>query len=122
MRWNGQGTFYKDGHCVCYSGNNSHTHGVGFIVDKSLSKGIKGFIIISDRVKLTKLKLKHKTLCILQVYAPTADSEEAEILKFYEQMETALKNRKSNEMLIVMVDFNAKDGNKKMHPQAGAMD
>ena len=107
MRGKGQGIFYKDSHCVCYSGNNSHTHGVGFIVDKNLSSGIKGFMPISDRVAL-KLKLKHKTLCILQVYAHTADSEEAEILKFYEQMETALKNRKSNEMLIVMRDFNAK--------------
>ena len=84
MRWNDQGTFFKDGHCVCYSGNNSNTHGVGFMVDKSLGSGIKGFMPISDRVALMKLKLKHKTLCILPVYAPTADSEEAEILKFYD--------------------------------------
>ena len=119
MRWNAPGTFYEDELCVCYSGNNSQTHGMGFIVGKSLSSGIKGFMPISDRVALMKLKLKHKTLCILQVYAHTADSEEAEILKFYEQVETALKNRKSKEMLIVMGDFNANVGNKKNAPASG---
>ena len=56
---------------------------------------------------------------MIQVYAPTVDSEEAEILKFYEQMEAALKNRKSNEMLIVMGDFNAKIGNTKNAPASG---
>ena len=45
--------------------------------------------------------------------------EEAEITKFYEQMETALKNRKSNEILIVMGDFNAKVGKKKNASASG---
>ena len=43
MRWNGTGSFMKEGHTVLYSGNDKHSNGVGFIVDRSCSKIQKAF-------------------------------------------------------------------------------
>ena len=102
-----QGTIMKDGRNIFFSGKKSHTHCVGFIVEKSLNQNI------NDRVALLKLKVPLNALCILQVHAPTADADDTEIAEFYEQMDSALKHCKNNELLIVMGDFNAEVGDKK---------
>ena len=49
MRWNGNGSFKKDGHTVLYSGNNKHTNGIGFIVHHSLNNNITKTSACSSR-------------------------------------------------------------------------
>ena len=44
MRWNGNGSFRKDGHTILYSGNSKHTNGVGLLVHRSLSNKLKSFM------------------------------------------------------------------------------
>ena len=67
---------------------------------------------MSDRVLLTKLNAKPLNMNIIQVYAPTSSSSEEAVEKFYEDIETAKKQSKSQEVTIIMGDFNAKIGNK----------
>ena len=91
MRWNGTGSFMKEGHTVLYSGNDKHSNGVGFIVDRSCSKIIKGFFGISDRVAVLKIRTTHADMCLIQVYAPTSDFTEENLSQFYRQLAEAMK-------------------------------
>ena len=74
MRWNGNGSFKKDGHTFLYSGNNKHTNGVVFIAHRSLNNNITGFYGISDRIAPHKVSSRSIGMCLLQVYAPTSES------------------------------------------------
>ena len=69
-----------------------------------------GFWPISDRSILIKLEGKPFNISIIQVYAPTQDHGDEEIEAFYEEIEKAIKIVKSDEVLIVMGDWNAKVG------------
>ena len=52
-------------------------------------------------------------IAIIMVHAPTAQSTEEKIDNFYETLETAKYQCKSQEMIIIMGDLNAKVGNEQ---------
>lgn len=62
-----------------YSGDSSNRNCVGnsvvIILNKSLVRAGVGFMPISDRVALVKINAKLFNLNIIQVYAPTTESE-----------------------------------------------
>ena len=47
------------------------------------------------------------------MYAPTADKDDAGIEEFYENIETAMKQLKSQDIRLIMGDFNSKVGKGK---------
>ena len=59
---------------------------------------------------LVKLKGKHFDVNLIQVYVPTAQCVDEEIEKFYEDLELAKSKCKSQEIVIIMGDLNAKVG------------
>ena len=50
---------------------------------------------------------------IIQAYAPTADNSDEEHETFYNDLELAKSHFKSQEIVIVMGDFNAKVGGER---------
>ena len=60
-----------------------------------------------------KLAAKPFDISIIQVYAPTNECKTEEIESFYEQLEVTMKQVKSNEILIIAGDMNAKIGQGK---------
>ncbi|GFO14530.1 craniofacial development protein 2-like, partial [Plakobranchus ocellatus] len=56
---------------------------------------------------------------IIQVYAPTSDSEDVEVEKFYEEIEKAKGYLKSQDIITVMEDFNAKVGDERVEDVVG---
>ena len=101
MRWEGTGVIKNDGQTIIHSGNEAHTSGLGIILDQKTAKMFNGTWAISDRVLLDKVKNKHKDLSIIQVYAPTSSSTEAEIGRFYDELEIALKQCKFKELKLI---------------------
>lgn len=65
---------------------------------------------MSDRVAMLRLKASPRDINIIQVYAPTSESNEHEIHKFYSEIKQLLKMTKQNEINIIMGDLNAKIG------------
>ena len=59
---------------------------------------------------LIKIKGRPFNVCSIQAYASTVDSSEEDIEDFYGQVDQAKKQCKSQEILIIMGDFNAKGG------------
>ena len=110
MRWKGAGCITSDNYTIIYSGGHLHQRGVGIILDQKTSKAMKGFWTINDRVIIVKLRSTPFDIGIIQVYAPTADKDDTAVEEFYENVDEAMKQMKSQEIRIVMGDFNSKVG------------
>jgi len=108
VRWKHAGSFKTDDFTMLYSGGDQHERGVGVLLNKETSKVIKGFWAISDRIILVKLQGKPCDISIIQCYAPTSDYDDVAIANFYEQLDEAYKQCKSQAIIYVMGDFNAK--------------
>ena len=112
-RWKGSGKITKDKYTLIYSGGEDRSNGVGVMIKNTIAKSIVGYWAISDRVLLVKIKGKPFDINIIQVYAPTQGHTDEELEQFYEQVQKAIKSVKSDEVLFVMGDLNAKVGNEQ---------
>ena len=73
-------------------------------------KSYKGHLAVSNRIILLQLKSQKIAVDLIQVYAPAMDSNENAIQEFYKDLGATEKKCKSEEMLLVMSDWNAKIG------------
>lgn len=117
-RWTGSNLIKSAEHTLIFSGGNEHERGVGILL-KNESKSVKGYWPISDRVILVKMRSAPFDLNIIQVYAPTSASSEEDIEAFYDNLEKAKQQCKSQEIVIIMGDFNAKVGSKQVEDIVG---
>eukprot|EP00794_Sanderia_malayensis_P018471 gene18471-20322_t len=116
-RWKHTGDFQSDNYRIIYSGGERHEHGVGVILDKERAKCVMGHWELSDRVMLVKLRGNPFNINIIVVYAPTSESSGEATNEFYEILEKAKEQCKSQEVIIVMGDLNAKVGNDQIGGQ-----
>ena len=72
-----------------------------------------GFWAISDRVIMMKLEAKPFNINVMQVYAPTQDHDGEEIEQFYQEIQNGIKYAKSDEVICIMGDLNAKVGHER---------
>ncbi|GFN82481.1 tyrosine-protein kinase receptor [Plakobranchus ocellatus] len=101
---------------LIYTGGHTHERGVGILFDATTArkKGRRGRCPISDRVVAAKLVDKPLNIRIIQVYASTSDGEDVEVEKFYEDIEKAKGYLKSQDIIMLMGDFNANVGDEKV--------
>ncbi|GFO11393.1 craniofacial development protein 2-like protein [Plakobranchus ocellatus] len=104
---------------LIYSRGHTHERGVGILFDVTTAKSLWSLCPISDRVVVAKLVAKPLNLGIIQVYAPTSDSGDVEVEKFYKEIEKAKGYLKSQDIMIVMGDFSAKDGDERIEDVLG---
>ena len=105
IRWKGAGSFITDSFTIIYSGRDQHEKGVGMLLDKEISKYIKGFWAVSDRVLLVKLHGKPFNISFVQGYAPTAEYDDEAVTNFYEELDKAYKQCNSQDIIYVMGDL-----------------
>lgn len=113
IRWTDSGKITKDSHTMIYSGGKKHMKGVGIIMKDTIERSMIGYWAISERVIMMKLQSKPFNINIIQVYAPTQDYDDEEVEAFYEEIQVAIKNTKSDDILCIMGDLNAKVGKEK---------
>ena len=117
--WTDEGVIKKEGFSFIHSGGTTHQHGVGILIKNSLERHIMGYWPVSQRNILLKINAKPFNLAIIQTYAPTTSYEDEEVEEYYEEVEKCLKQVKSNEILLILGDFNAKVGKEKFKDIAG---
>ncbi|GFO43124.1 craniofacial development protein 2-like protein [Plakobranchus ocellatus] len=118
IRWTGAGSMELGSKTQIYSEGHTNEKGVDiFIV--TTAKSLEGWCSNSDKVVVAKLVPKSLNLKIIQVYAPTTDSEDVEVEKFYEEREKAKGYLKSQDIIIVMGDFSAKIGDERIEDVVG---
>ena len=58
-------------------------------------------------------------ITVIQVYGPTSNAEEAEVERFYEDLQDLLELTPKKDVLFIIGDWNAKVGSKETHGVTG---
>ena len=66
-----------------------------------------------DRMISVRLQGKPFNVTVIQVYAPTSNSEEAEVEWFYEDLQDLLELTPKKDVLFIIGDWNAKVGSQE---------
>ena len=89
------------------------------MVNKRVRNVGLGCNLKNDRMISVHFQGKPFNITVIQVYAPTSNSEEAEVEWFYEDRQDLLELTPQKDVLFIIVDWNAKVGSQKMHRVTG---
>ena len=94
------GEFNSDGHYIYYCGQESlRRNGVPIIVNKRIQNAVLGCNLKNDRMISVCFQGKLFDSKVIQVYAPTSNTEEAEVEWFYEDLQELLELTPPNHVL-----------------------
>ena len=80
------GKFNSDDHYIYYCGQESlRRNGVAIMVNKRVQNAVLG--CNHDRMISVHFQGKPFNITVIQVYAPTSNGEEAEVERFYEDLQ-----------------------------------
>ena len=89
LKWTGMGEFNSDDHYIYYCGQESlRRNGVATTVNKRVRNAVLGCNLKNDRMISVCLKGQPFHITVIQVYAPTSNTEEIEVEWFYETYKT----------------------------------
>ena len=99
----------ENGDLFHYKGETAGHKGVGFIIKKDIKHMVQDIVGITERIAVLKLDMKYCTITIIQTYAPTEASSDEELENFYNDLEQALNQHRSQKNFINR-DMNSKVG------------
>ena len=92
LKWTGMGEFNSDDHYIYYCGQESlRGNGVAIIIKKRVQNAVLGCILKNDRMTFVHFQSKLFNITVIQIYAPTTNTEEAEVKRFYDDLQDLLE-------------------------------
>ena len=92
LKWTGMGEFNSDDHYIYYCGQESlRRNGVAIMVNKRVRNAVLGCNLKNDRMISVHFQGIPFNITVIQVYAPTSKTEEAEVEWFYEDLQDLLE-------------------------------
>ena len=82
-------------------------NGVAVIVNKRVQNVVLGYSLKNDRMIFVRFQGKPFNIMVIQVCAPTSNAEEAEVERFYEDLQDVLDLTPPKICLFIMRDWNA---------------
>ena len=80
LKWTGMGEFNSDDHYIYYCGQESlRKNGVALRVNKRVQNAVLGYNLKNNRMISVHFQGKPFNITVIQVYAPTSNTEEAEV-------------------------------------------
>ena len=114
LKWIGMGEFNSDDYFICYCGQESlRRNGVAIIVNKRVRNAVLGCSLKNARMISVCFQDKPFTITVIQVYAPTNNTEEAEVEWIYEDLQDLLELTPKKDALFIIGDWNAKAGSQE---------
>ena len=111
----GMGEFNPDDHYILYCGQESlRRNGVANIVNKTVQNAVLGCNLKNDRIISVHFQGKPFNIAVIQVYAPTSSTEEAEVEWSYEDLQDLLELTPKKDALFIIGDWNAKVGSQEI--------
>ena len=92
LKWTGMGEFNSNDHYIYYCGQESlRRNGVAIMVNRRVQNAVLGCNLKSDRMISVCFQGKPFNIMVIQAYAPTSNAEEAEVERFYEDLQDFLE-------------------------------
>ena len=105
------GKFNSDDQYIYYCGQESlRRNGVALKVNKRDQNAVLWCRLKNDRMMLVCFQGKPFNVTVIQVYAPTTNSKEAEVQCFYEELQDLLELTPPKDVFFIIVDWNRKVG------------
>ena len=83
------------------------------MVNKRVQNAVLGCNLKSNRMISVRFRGKPLNITVIQVYAPTSNTEEAEVERFYEDLQELLELTPKEDVLFIIGDWNAKVGSQE---------
>ena len=81
--------------------------------NKRVWNAVLGCNLKNDRMISVRFQGKPFKITVIQVHAPTSNAEEAEVERFYEDLQDLLELTPKKDVLFIIGDWNAKVGNQE---------
>ena len=108
------GDFDSDEDYIYYCGQESlRRNGVAIMVNKKVRNVVLGCNLKNDRMISVRFQGKPSNITVIQVYAPTSNTEETEVERFYEDLQELLELTPQKDVLFIIGDWNAKVGSQE---------
>ena len=86
------GEFNSEDHYIYYCGQEYfRRNGVAIMVNKRVQNAVLGLNLKNDRIISVHFQGKPFTITVIRVYAPTSNAKEAEVERFYEDLQDLLE-------------------------------
>ena len=106
--------FNSDDDYINYCGQESlRRNGVANIVNGRVQNALLGCNVKNDRMISVHSQGKPFNIKVIQVYAPTSNAEEAEVERFYEDLQDLLERTPKKDVLFIIGDWYAKVGSQE---------
>ena len=89
------------------------------MVNKGVQNAVLGCNLKNDRMISVRLQGKPFNITVIQVYTLTSNAEEAEVERFYEDLQDLLELTPPKDLLFIIGDWNAKVGSQETPGVAG---
>ena len=86
---------------------------MGLVIEARVQNAVLGGNLKNDRLICVHFQGKQFKIMIIQDYAPTNNTEEAEVEQFYEDLQDLLGLTPKKDVLFIIGDWNAKVGSRK---------
>ena len=111
LKWTRMGKFNSDDHYIYYCGQESlRRNGVAIIVSKIVQNAVLACNLKNDRMNSVHFQGKSLKIMIIQVYALTNNTEEAEVGQFCEDLKKFLELTPQKDVFFIIGNWNAKVG------------
>ena len=105
LRWTGMGEFNSDDHYIYYCGQESlRRNGVAIMVNKRVRNAVLGCNFKNNGMISVCFQGKPFNITVIQAYAPTSNTEEAEVEQFYEDLQDFLELTPKKDVLFIIGD------------------
>ena len=120
LKWTGMGEFNSDDHFIYYCGQESlRRNGVAIMVNKTVQNAVLECNLKNNRMISVHFQGKPFSITVIQAYAPTSNTEEAEVEQFYEELQDLLELTPKKDVLFIIGDWKAKVGSQETPGETG---
>ena len=97
------GEFNSDDRCIYYRGQESlRRNGIAIIFNKRVQNAVFGCNLKIDKMISVRFQGKPFNIIVIQVYGPTSNAEEAEVKRFYEDLQDLLELTPKQDILFII--------------------
>ena len=114
LQWTGMGEFNSDDYYIYYCGKESlRRNGVTIMVNKRVRNAILGCNLKNNKMISIHFQGKPFNIMVIQGYARTSNAEEAEVERFYEDLQGLLELTPKKHVFFIIGDWNSKVGSQE---------